>query len=88
MTEGREGERKEYALALRGDPCLREVVLKVLDAPQRHNTFPLRRTAAERLLGLVRAVHVGIEGDLSPTFLAACRVLRRAFWWGIHDRKV
>lgn len=83
-TAGREhlGEKQQLvrkelsnALLLRGKPGLREVMLQMLDAPQRHDTLPLRCAPAERLLGLVRRVHVRVESGLSAGFLhgARCR---------------
>jgi hypothetical protein len=45
----------------------------MFDAPQRHHTLAFRRTPAERLLRLVRRVHVWIKCSLPPRFLDRCR---------------
>ena len=87
-------EKGGDVLALCRDPSLSEVVLQVFDAAQGHDALPLGRAAAEWFLRLVRAVHVGVKGDLSPTFLTAGRGrvggggFGRRGAKGIHDREV
>lgn len=54
-------QKRDYSLFPRSNPRLGEIMLQMLDAPQRHHALPLRRTPRERLLRLIGRVDMRVE---------------------------